>query len=114
MIEIQTRLQDILKDISTLNNIMADNTILPSFSGFTSANTNSPLHKDIKREKVTMIHSEENVYIFKIEYFTNFIEYSPDLNFQSTKANLLYKRGVNEYENKVKEEFDQVSEVTTI
>lgn len=106
--ELKFKLEKIFSEISNrVNSILNDNSILPSFSGF--YDLSNFIHNQIKREKVTLIYSSDNMFIFKIEYITSFIEYKSDLDFNFSKAAMIYS---NESEHKSKEYMDVSKTIT--
>ena len=65
-----------------LTNVTNMNAILPSFKSFYG----KYLHKDIKLERFTLVHVHEAFMIIQVDYFTNTIEYTKDMDFKKSKS----------------------------
>jgi hypothetical protein len=68
--------------MKSLNEILSkinDNDInsISKFGGF----MDSYLPKEFKREEITYICGDENIYILRIDYFTNFLKFSENIQF---------------------------------
>ena len=60
-----------------LGNVM-DKVIIHGFNGFLG----KYFHNEIKREIYDLIYANEGVYIFKIDYYTNFLQEIPNYEAQ--------------------------------
>jgi hypothetical protein len=80
----QERLRDIVnnKINPVISKIINDKSILNGFSSFGL----KMLPYEMKREEVTLICSEENLFIMKIEYFCSYIEMNKDLQFTKSAS----------------------------
>ena len=67
-----------------LNSIIDDKlNLLPNFTGFGKRNY---LHKEIEMEIVSLVTANDNLYLYKFEYFTSIIDFSNEINFKTSKS----------------------------
>jgi hypothetical protein len=77
------KLKQIVEKINPkLTTVVNDKNILKGFRGF----PNKYLINEIKREEISLILQSDNLYIFKIEYFSNVIPFSKDLKFNKSAS----------------------------
>lgn len=89
-----------------------DESILPSFFGFADYLPKTYLPYEVKREKVSMIYSADNLMIFRIEYFTTYLEFKTDMSFSNSKASMMYySKNSEDYKNMSKENIEENIEV---
>jgi hypothetical protein len=83
-----------------LESILSDNepSLIPNFSGFGKRNY---LHKDIQMEIVSLVTTNDNLYLYKFEYFTSIIDFSKDLNYTTSKS---FVPGMSLFEDEEKKE----------
>ena len=67
---------------STIINDTKSN-ILYDFTGFGKKNY---LHKDIQQEIVSLITTNDNLYLYKIEYITSIIDFTADVNYHNSNS----------------------------
>ena len=100
-----------------LDKVMSDTNILPGFRGFMG----KYLIKDLKREEITLIAHKDNVYLFELDYFGNFLTLDEQIDYSQSKSyvvggsmNLLEEddeKVAKEAQDKIIDESENLSEV---
>jgi hypothetical protein len=84
------KLKEVITTINQdIDTIMNDKTILPGYG----KSIGKYLHKDIKREEISLKYAYEGLLLFEHEYFTSTINANLDkINFEESKANYQKKK----------------------
>jgi len=65
-----------------LDKVMSDPDILPGFKSFNGRY----IIKEIKREEIVLISQKDNLYVFSVEYFGNYLSLNENIDFSHSKS----------------------------